>query len=300
MTRCKTTQPTADAQAPDEAVEGAPNDFKAIYQRIQATRAAVAPPSLEPEQALLPGVTVPKTPGDTAPLNNHLARTPLFSPIKRGRRKMLDKAPLVGPSGNRAAFYSGKQLDMADQDVYLLALQMASGVGPGEHITVHLGEFMRRLGRKSDGASGLAWLKTVFERISTGRLFFENEDDFVSIPLLGALHISKRSQVWGFDIPSETLHLFLGQSYGYVDMAKRRALARRVDLAKWVQGYAMSHDARYQHAVSLENLHKWSGYEGRMRDFRNYLAEALNELRRVGILTSWEFAERKKIVRWNR
>lgn len=294
MTKRKTTQTPPDAQDPTED-----NSLQGIMQRIDAKRATLPKPEPQPEQGILPGVTVPKTPGDTAPLNNHLARTPLFSPIKRGRRKMLDKAPLPGPAGNRAACVSGKQLDMADQDVFLGGLKRAAEVGPDQPVTVILGEFLKGLGWNSRSDAAYRWLVGSFERLSTCRLFFETDEKMLSLPLLGPLEFDKVEKTWTFTIPEKTMALFQGKYYGYVDLAKRRALGKRVDLAKWIQSYAASHDAG-QHAVSLENLLRWSGYQGRMRDFRTALKEALDELRRVGILTSWEFAERKKTVRWNR
>ncbi|MCH5146354.1 hypothetical protein JMF94_14820 [Desulfovibrio sp. UIB00] len=296
MTKHKPTHLESAEQAPTTE---APNDWRASAQRIEALRASLPKSEPEPEQATLPGVTVPRTPGDTAPMNNDLARTPLFAPIKRGRRKMLDKAPLPGPAGNRAACVSGKQLDMADQDVFLCGLKQAAEVGPDQPVTVLLGEFLTSLGWNSRSDAAYRWLKGSFERLATCRLFFETEERMLSLPLLGPLEFDKREKTWTFTIPEKTMALFLGQSYGFVDLAKRRALGKRVDLAKWVQSYAASH-APGQHSVSLENLHKWSGYEGRMRDFRTSLAEALDELRRVGVLTSWEFAERKKIVCWYR
>jgi len=294
MTKRKTTHPPPNEQAPSEPLNAVESAYLA---HLRAGK--IAPAKIEPEQGVLPGVTVPKTPGDTSVMQNDLARTPLFSPIKRGRRKMLDKARLPSPAGNRVAFVSGKQLDMADQDTWLVGLQLAAEVGPDQPVTVVLGDYLRRLGWKSLSDRAYHWLKGSFERLSTCRVFLETDEQMISLPLLGALILDKASGTWTFTIPKETMALFLGQSYGYVDMTKRRALAKRVDLAKWLQSYAASH-APGQHSISLENLHKWSGSDSLLRVFRARLPEALDELKRVGILKSWEYTERQKIVRWTR
>lgn len=299
MTRRKTTQTLPDTQAPDEAVDAAPSDFKAIYHRIQAKRAAVAPPSLEPEQAILPGVTVPKTPGDTAPMNNYLARTPLFSPIKRGARRMLDRVRLASPEGCNA-YYTGKQLDMADQDGYLVLLQLAAEVGPDQPVILNRADLLRRMGWKTVSKAAYAWIDGLFARLATGTIELDTPKLRAWGRLMGKGQINKETGEFQFSIPAESLSLFGGKDeLAHVDLAKRRALEKRADLAKWIQTYATSHK-QGQHSVSVENLHKWSGSQQRMRDFREGLAEALDELRRVGVLTAWEFAERQKKVRWNR
>jgi len=82
-------------------------------------------------------------------------------------------------------------------------------------------------------------------------------------------------------------------------MEKRRQIASKAELAKWLQCYAVSH-AKGEHRVSLSNLKAWCGYEGRVRDLRSYLATALAELVRVGILVSWGFYENKQKNKWFR
>jgi len=249
------------------------------------------------KQLLLPSV-VPKTPGETSPLSNYLARTPLFSPIKRGRRAMLDKTRLPSPDGF-SVHYSGKQLDMGDQDVFLLAVKLAAGHGPGERIEIERADFLRTVGWGKLGSSGYKWLGEAFERLSTGRVFLESAKIKASLPLLGALVLDKEKGVYAYSIPEETMAIFVGQAFGYVDLKARRALAKRVDLAKWVQGYAMSHEPGLRR-VKVENLLSLSGFQGRLRDFRDSLTEALDELKRVRVLQDWGFEDRKKKVRWIR
>ena len=45
---------------------------------------------------------------------------------------------------------------------------------------------------------------------------------------------------------------------------------------------------------------EWSGVEGRERQFRGRLKEALTELVEVGIIQSWGFYEHDKKVKWIR
>ena len=265
-----------------------PIDYKAKAEEFRRKAQA-------PEQATLPGV--PVTPKETAPMGNELARTPLFAPIKRGRRKILDKARLPSPQGI-SLFYFGKQLDVGDQDTYLNALMLAQGVPPDTRVKVNRAEFLRRMGRQKSGAA-FKWLEDIFDRIATGRLYYDTPEERGSTPLLGPLRYDKETEDYYFTIPAESLRAFGIRAFGYVDMEKRKQIASKADLAKWLQCYAASH-AKGEHRVSVANLKAWSGFEGRTRQFRGSLEIALAELVRVGILASWEIYENNTKIKWSR
>lgn len=244
-------------------------------------------------QMTLPGVSVPRTPGETAPMSNYLARTSLFAPIRKGRRVMHDKQMLHSPEGIDV-LYTGKQLDMADQDVYLTALRLAGGIKAGDRILINRAAFLRMLGYKHNpGARDYKWLEESFYRISTGRVIIKAKHIEANLPLMGALLTDTRSGDYYFTIPRETYALWAKNLYSYIDLEKRHALERNVPLSKWLQSYAQSH-APGTHTISMDLLHLWCGYGGRLRDFRDSLTGALEELTRVGILTSWAIQERGK------
>jgi hypothetical protein len=277
-------QDPKQSQAPKQG----PIDYKAKAEEFRRKAQA-------PEQATLPGV--PVTPKETAPMGNELARTPLFAPIKRGRRKILDKARLPSPKGI-SLFYFGKQLDVGDQDTYLNALMMAKGLPPDTRIKVNRTEFLRLMGRQKSGAA-FKWLEDSFDRIATGRLYYDTPEERGSTPLLGPLRYDKETEDYYFTIPAESLRAFGIRAFGYVDMEKRKQIASKAELAKWLQCYAASH-AKGEHRVSVANLKTWCGHEGRARDFRAYLSIALAELVRVGVLASWELYENNTKVKWSR
>lgn len=259
--------------------------WKGSFQRARAK-------AQEHEQHTLPGV--PVTPKGTAPMGNELARTPLFAPIKRGRRQMHDKTRLPSPEGI-SLWYFGKQLDVGDQDTYLTALMLAKGLPPETRVRVNRAEFLRLMGRKKSGAA-FKWLEDSFDRVSTGRLFYDTPEKRGNTPLLGPLEYDKESEEYYFTVPEKSLRAFGFQAFGYVDMEKRLMISHKAELAKWLQCYVVSHK-KGEHATSVTNLKAWSGYGGRTRDFRTYLATALDELVRVGILDAWKFYEDDKKVK---
>jgi hypothetical protein len=112
MTRKKDTDPATPTQAADiipaghglDAIKtrigkmrqqspvrepGKPVGRGPLLARPEPAPTQATPPPLKPaelEQCTLPGV--PAAPKGKAPIGNQLARTPLFAPIKRGRRKI--------------------------------------------------------------------------------------------------------------------------------------------------------------------------------------------------------------------
>ena len=230
-------------------------------------------------------------------MGNELARTPLFAPIQRGRRKILDKARLPSPQGI-SLFYFGKQLDVGDQDTYLNALMLAQGMPPDTRIKINRTEFLRLMGRQKSGAA-LKWLEESFDRIATGRLYYDTPEEKGSTPLLGPLRYDKETEDYYFTIPAESLRAFGTRAFGHVEMEKRKQISSKANLAKWLQCYAASH-AKGEHKISVANLKAWSGFEGRLRQFRANLEIALAELVRVGILESWESYEDNKKIKWIR
>lgn len=324
------TQAQTQAPAPQNTQTGAKqSDIAAKHAKngIHCTRSAfVAPTTASPllrestpkaakaakpdkndknAQMTLPGVSVPRTPGETAPMSNYLARTSLFAPIRKGRRVMHDKQMLHSPEGIDV-LYTGKQLDMADQDVYLTALRLAGGIKAGDKIVINRAAFLRMLGYKHNpGARDYKWLEESFYRISTGRVIIKAKHIEANLPLMGALLSDTRSGDYYFTIPRETYALWAKNLYSYIDLEKRHALERNVPLSKWLQSYAQSH-APGVHTISMDLLHLWCGYGGRLRDFRDSLTGALDELTRVGILATWSIQERGKgrqkkvMISWTR
>lgn len=321
MIRTKDTDPAAPPQAADIIPAGP--GLAAIKARIDKMRqqnpvrepgeligrgplsarpepapATPSPPNptsrpIKLEQCTLPGV--PCTPKGTAPMGNQLARTPLFAPITRGRRQVIDKAKLPSPDGI-AIWYFGRQLDTGDQDVYLTALMLAKGMGPDTPIVINRAEFIKLTGRKADGRT-YQWLMQSFERISTGRLFYDTPEERCSTPLIGPLRYNKETHDYYFTMPKESLRAFGFNQFGYVDMERRRHI--EVGLGKWLQCYAVSH-AKGEHRVSIENLQFLTGVTGRTRQFRATLQEALADLVKVGVLRSWELYEHGRKIKWIR
>lgn len=262
----------------------------------------------ERQMSLFEKMGVPLTPKNTAPMNNHLARSSLFAPIRRGKRAMHD-GTVLSSQGDVEIRYHGKQLDMADQDVLLHALNLAAGkrpfddsqaaadtdVAPNARILVNRQKFLQAIGMSKSGQN-YRWLEQAFKRLATGSVEVRKGKMTVIYHLIGNLVYDEEQGDYYFYIPRSTFAFFLENAFGYVNMKKRLALEARVDVAKWVQAFAASH-AKGEYAIRVAKLRELCGYESPLRHFRKALSEALAELVRVGEFVSAEIGE-NDVARW--
>ncbi|CAB3804374.1 hypothetical protein LMG28614_06020 [Paraburkholderia ultramafica] len=239
-----------------------------------------------------------------AALPNHLLRTPLFAPIQPCKeRREYNDTQLPSPQGVTAK-WKGTQLDMADQEVFMLALKLAQGVALNTPVRCDRAAFFKALGWKpsrttgSFGTSAYEWLNKSFRRL-TGTLSIETNRYNAHLPLVASWVQDKDTGEWEFTISSNILKLFQNNEFSFIDLAKRRQIKKRIHMAKWLQSYAMSH-RRGLHQISVEHLKEWCGYNSPTRKFREALREALEELERVGVLLDVRFYKDDTMVRWVR
>lgn len=241
---------------------------------------------------------VPITPGATSPFNNWLARSNLFSAVKSGGRKMLHDLKLNCPEG-ATLLYSGEELDIYDQDVYLTAMKIAAGSLPGMGVMISRNEFLRSMGlnTKRFSATDYDVLNNSFNRLSKGSLFISitsKKDPNLVIEgtthLMGNLYMNPTKEYF-FEIPQTSLILYTGDLFSYVDLAKRRELPRKSSLARRLQTYIASHGGEF-HQVALGKLQSWLGYNAKPYMFKVRCDKALGELIAVGELKKASFEKR--------
>jgi hypothetical protein len=251
------------------------------------------------------GLQLPLFPGeDVSVVPNYLARTPLFAPIQPGRRRMHDGALLASPEGVKLTF-TGKQLDMADQDVFMLALKWARGVDINTSIRCNRAEFLKALGWEPSkktgafGSSAYTWLDESFDRLTSAKISIETKRYKARLVLVSSWVEDTTTGEWELTLDGKILALFQTDEFSFVDLAKRRRITTRVAMAKWLQSYAASH-ARGWHRISVDKLKEWCGYESPLRKFRVALGDALDELKRVEVLSHVSFYKDEAMVKWYR
>ena len=231
---------------------------------------------------------------------NHIARSSLFAPVARGRRKL--HADLVLVSRNDAEItFMGKQLDEAQADVWMQAIYEASRHNLGERITINRGEFLRALGRPG-GGSQYDWLHQAFQDLDFGRIKIEVYKDGKKKYSIGHtkwLHLitleeyNAEAEEYSFRVDPRWSALYGNREFALIDWDKRLSLGRGQDMAKTIQRLlAASSDDRQSFA--LDWLKKKLEYTSPMRKFRESLAKAMEEMQRVDLVRKWEFSKSAK------
>lgn len=255
-------------------------------KRAEAEPASVAtsPQAGIPSQAR----QLPLWPDLERAIPNHLARSSLFSPIAPGRRKQHDRSEIASREDVKISF-TGKQLDMADCDVFMQALYEAHRAPLGERVVIKRGAFLKAIGR-STGKSDYEWLHEAFRRLFLGAIEIEAKKFKIGgtpkssgLHLLDAFDYDPDDDVYFIKFDPRILTLFHNREYALIDWDKRKQLHKRVDMAKWLQNYLASHEPG-MHRVSLKLLKQWMDYSSPMNKFKEALGEAMGELVRLEII----------------
>lgn len=219
---------------------------------------------------------------------NHLARSSLFAPISRGARKTHDRSEIASREDVKILF-TGKQLDMADCDVFMQALYEGHRAELGERVVINRSQFLSAIGRNK-GRSDYTWLQDSFRRLFLGAIEIESKKYAIGaspkssgLHLIDAFDYDPDSDSYYIKFDLRILALFHNREYALIDWEKRKQLAKRVDMAKWLQNYLASHEPG-THRISLKLLKEWMDYASPLHKFRDAVMEALGELERLGIV----------------
>lgn len=233
-------------------------------------------------------VQLPPWPEAMQAIPNHLARSSLFAPIARGRRKLLD-AVEIPSRGDVKLLYTGHQLDEADCDVWMQLLHEARRVPLGEKVMINRAAFLRAIGR-STGTKDYQWLHESIGRLGIAALYMEAKRYTIGkTPRSSLLHLVK-----GFDHDPDTgtyvlemdqrlVLLFGNREFAQIDRDKRLQIEHHVDMAKSLQRLVATSSDRVQRH-SLVDLKERMRYASPMRKFRDALMDALRELERLKII----------------
>lgn len=225
-------------------------------------------------------VQLPLWPETARIIPNHIARCALFVPIQRGARKSYSNELL--PSRSDAVIhYDGKQLDMADQDVFLQMLEYFKNLDLDEEfIIVKRSDLLKSIG-KTTGKNDYKWLDESMLRLRGGLLTIETKQYKVILNMLSYYAYNKETKECKVGLHKEIKTLFSNKEFGYINWNHRRAIKNKVNLSKWLQTYISAHQKGEQNH-RIDTIHKLCGSNTRINDFRGDVEEALKELVRVG------------------
>lgn len=239
-----------------------------------------------PKQMFLPGMDE-----FMRAMPNHLARSSLFAPVARGRKKM-HKDTVLQSRGDAVIKFWGEQLDEAQADVWMQAMKEAQRQPLGTPVVINRAEFLRAIGRAESGQN-YQWLHRTMQALAFAMLVIEvtkaDGKPKLSIGKTRALHL-----ITGFDYDDEaeayTLTIdprwrvmYGNREFALIDWDKRMEFGLHQDMAKSLQRLVATSADKVQR-FSLDYLKGRAQSVGRMRDFRDALEKAMRELERLGII----------------
>jgi len=275
-------------EAPEMA-EGKDTKDSLQWLREKAAAAQVAAEQKAeeaPKQMFLPGMDE-----FMRAMPNHLARSSLFAPVARGRKKM-HKDTVLQSRGDAVIKFWGEQLDEAQADVWMQAMKEAQRQPLGTPVVINRAEFLRAIGRAESGQN-YQWLHRTMQALAFAMLVIEvtkaDGKPKLSIGKTRALHL-----ITGFDYDDEaeayTLTIdprwrvmYGNREFALIDWDKRMEFGLHQDMAKSLQRLVATSADKVQR-FSLDYLKGRAQSAGRMRDFRDALEKAMRELERLGII----------------
>ena len=274
-----------------------PDPLEWVKQKAAEVAAKAEQKAAEtPRQMFLPGMDE-----FMRAMPNHIARSSLFAPVARGRKRM-HKDTVLQSRGDAVIKFWGEQLDEAQADVWMQAMKEAQRQPLGEAVTINRADFLREIGRQT-GNYEYKWLHRTMQALAFAMLVIEvTKDDGkpkLSIGKTRALHM-----IEGFDYDDEaeayTLridprwHAMYGnREFALIDWQKRREFGRNQDMAKTLQRLVATSSNPVQR-YALDWLKAKMEYSGRLRDFRDALARACAELERLEIISAHKIEDSTK------
>lgn len=223
---------------------------------------------------------------------NHIARSSLFAPVARGRRKMYEGA-LLQSRGDAEIRFSGKQLDEAQADVWMQAMKEAQRQPLGTPVVINRAEFLRAIGRAESGQN-YQWLHRTMQDLAFAMLVIEvtktDGKPKLSIGKTRAVHLiagfdyDEVSEEYTLTIDPRWRAMYGNQEFALIDWEKRREFGRNQDMAKTLQRLVATSSNPVQR-YALDWLKAKMEYASPMRKFREALAGACKELERLEIIT---------------
>lgn len=254
----------------------------------RATEKAEQKAAETPRQLFLPGIDE-----FMRAMPNHIARSSLFAPVARGRKKM-HKDTVLQSRGDAVIKFWGEQLDETQADVWMQAMHEARRRPLGEAVTITRQAFLKAIGR-ADSGQNYKWLHKTMLALAFGMLVIEvtraDGKPKLSIGKTRALHLiagfdyDEASEEYTLTIDPRWHSMYGNREFALIDWKKRCEFGRGQDTAKALQRLIATSSNPVQR-YGLDWLKRKLEYGGRMRDFRDSLTRAASELERLEIIAS--------------
>ena len=254
--------------------------------------------------ALLPPlpvvIEIPSLPQRASAMPTEWVRTSLFVNLAQTKVKFV-KGQILESFGDIRIEFTGEQLNMFDNDVYLEVVRLAQNRAPGEQILFTRHSFLRNLGL-TGGENNYKALKASLLKLKSNTIKIANHKAGKAFSLIDELSWDESVGYW-LSIGSVVMEIFSRTALSYIDLEARRKLKH--PLSKYLQNY-MSGGAPGIQMAKATTLMSLSETSGSLKDFlgkNRGIQKALDELKKAGLITSYMIeknAAGDTIISWDR
>lgn len=269
-----------------------------LKARSEAAKQRLQDREQEPRQLFLPGMDE-----FMRAMPNPVADSSLFAPVARGVKKMHAGAVLASRK-NTTLTYWGVQLNELHADIVMQLLweQQRQGVAVGDTVTLNRNAFMKLLGWSTGGKDYKRFHRYMLELTAATLVIESKKPDGASKYHIGAtktfrildnFECDEGGEDYRYRLDPRWVVMFGNQEYALLDWSKRLQISAGQDLAKALQRLVATSADQVQR-YSLEALKTKMQYASPMRKFREALAAACAELKRLEIVTEWSIEDSTK------
>ncbi|MBU0891604.1 MAG: plasmid-related transcriptional repressor protein, partial [Gammaproteobacteria bacterium] len=182
---------------------------------------------------------------DIGALPNHLNRSSLFAPIKRGPREFHRQAVMVTRKDCDLQ-YTGEQLDEADGDLIMALIAFAQRRPIGVAVPLNRAELLCRIERGT-GKQQYEWLHRRLKAMTEATLFIKaKKPDGTTrysigigktepFRIVAGIRYDDESEVYSYRLDPRWVQMFGNLEYSLIDWEKRMQIGRGQDMAKSLQ-----------------------------------------------------------------
>ena len=240
---------------------------------------------------------LPDWPESHRVLPNEILRSALFNCRNRNLPRVFMKEAEIAVIGDGQVIYRGEELRQDDELVWMHLMHLIKKCPLGECVTFTPYSFIKALGWPIKGQN-YERLRTCLSRMQATAIRIQSKrlDSFISISLIQKfMSRNERNENlsrWEVWICKEMQLLFDEDFLTRVTWETRRSLPDGI--ASKLFGYWASH--RKPYPVKIETLLKLCGSGMSAKHFKAELKKALDLLKEVGFLETWEFRDELVVV----
>jgi hypothetical protein len=223
---------------------------------------------------------------------NIVFRSALFPALNtKQERRYLDQERIFTTKGGEI-YFTGKQFDQSDLDVYLEILNFARPFPLGTLVRFSAYSMLKALGRNT-GKSDHQWLHSVLIRLCGGVIDMTDHKKRYAGGLIHDFIKDEITAHYEITINPKFAILFGYGMWSTLDKAQRQALKQN-QTAKALHAYYASHAAPGPH--DYETLAEVAGLKGKnRRDVKAAIIKAHEAMKQIGFMSAYE-AEAKTIT----